>query len=54
MQEKGRIDEKEVEKATMKVLDHRKGYLLNRLKAILDKRDPMEAEEIRNQYAVME
>ena len=54
LQERGRIDEKEVEKATMKVLDHRKGYLLNRLKAILDKRDPMEAEEIRNQYAVME
>ena len=54
LQEQGRIDEKEVEKATMKVLDHRKGYLLNRLKAILDKRDPMEAEEIRNQYAVME
>ena len=48
LQEQGRIDEKEVEKATMKVLDHRKGYLLNRLKAILDKRDPMEAEEIRN------
>ena len=54
LQEQGRIDEKEVEKATMKVLDHRKGYLLNRLKAILDKRDPMEAEEIRNQYAIME
>lgn len=54
LQELGRIDEKEVEKATMKVLDHRKGYLLNRLKAILDKRDPMEAEEIRNQYAIME
>ena len=54
LQEQGRIDEKEVEKATMKVLDHRKGYLLSRLKGILEKRDPMEAEEIRNQYAVME
>ena len=54
LQEQGEIDEKEVEKATMKVLDHRKGYLLSRLKAILDKRDPREAEEIRSQYAVME
>ena len=32
----------------MRVTDERKGYLLNRLKAILDKRDPAEAEQIRN------
>ena len=38
----------------MKVLDQRKGYLLSRLKAILDRREPEEAEQIRNQYVVME
>lgn len=54
LRERGKYDKEEVDKATMRVLDQRKGYLLSRLKAILDKRDPEEAELIRNQYAVME
>ena len=41
---RGEINDAEVEAVTMKVLDQRKGYLLSRLKAILDKREPEEAD----------
>ena len=44
IRERGEIDHAQVDKVTMKVLDQRKGYLLSRLKAILDKRNPAEAE----------
>lgn len=45
---RGIINEKEVDEANMKVLEARKSYLFKRLKTILDDRDPLEADEIRN------
>ena len=45
---KGQFDDSEADSSVMKVLDKRQNYLLKRLKEILDKRDPEEADLIRN------
>ena len=46
----GKITDEELDAYMMKMLESRKGYLFKKLKVILDKRDPAEAELIRNQY----
>jgi len=46
--ERGFISDAEIDAILLKVLDSRKGYLLNRLRAILERRNPEEAEMIRN------
>ena len=51
--EKGRISDAEIDAVLLKVLDSRRGYLIKRLEAILSKRDPEEADLIRNQYRVL-
>ncbi len=44
----GKISNQEIDDHLMKMLESRQGYLYKRLKAILDKRDPAQAEIIRN------
>ena len=51
--EKGKITDEEVEAVLMRVLDSKRGYLIKRLEAILQKRDPEEADLIRNQYKIL-
>ena len=49
----GRIQDKEIDAVLLKLFQSRRGYLFDRLKSILDKRDPYEAEQIRTQYIRM-
>lgn len=42
--EYGRVSDKEIDAVLLKLFQSRRGYLFDRLKAILEKRDPFEAE----------
>lgn len=48
------FDPIELDAVSMKVLDSRKNYLLQRLNDIIAERNPEENEEIRNQFRMMQ
>ena len=53
LDEHGKISEEEINSLLMQMNQSKRGYLMERLRAILSKRTPAEAEKVRMQYFEM-